>query len=264
MDKAFSMERIAIVMGYHNRKFQILQTLATIESQNIPCDVIIVDDNSKEPLELPTYSNINVHLIHITDKNWINPVIAFNRGFHYAMESTTCETILIQGSECFHVGNILEYAGKNSNTNNYITFGCYSIDKEVTHNLSNLQSTIQSHQHPMLCDRGIGWYNHSIHRPCALEWCAAIHRSNMITLNGYDERFAHGYACGDVNFLHRIKKLGLEIQIIDNPFVVHQWHETLCDIDSNSIDLHAKNLNICNEITDESISAKHLYTPDFK
>jgi len=46
----------------------------------------------------------------------------------------------------------------------------------------------------------------------------------MKALGGFDKRFQHGEGGGDIEFVIRIKRLGLEINQIDTPYVYHQWH----------------------------------------
>ena len=47
----------------------------------------------------------------------------------------------------------------------------------------------------------------------------------MDILGGYDERFAKGIGFDDYDFTHRVKNLGLNIKVIDDPYVIHQWHK---------------------------------------
>jgi GT2 family glycosyltransferase len=43
-------------------------------------------------------------------------------------------------------------------------------------------------------------------------------------LNGFDERFAQGQDMDDVEFIYRVKALGLELKFVEDPWVVHQYH----------------------------------------
>jgi hypothetical protein len=50
-------------------------------------------------------------------------------------------------------------------------------------------------------------------------------RSDVERVGGFDERYAPGLAYEDDEFLARVKRAGITVQIIDNPFVVHQKHK---------------------------------------
>jgi len=73
-------------------------------------------------------------------------------------------------------------------------------------------------------DGGDGWYNHSIYRPVGYHFCSAIYKSQLDELGGFDERYAEGIAFDDNELLVRIQKKGLNIKIIDQITVLHQWH----------------------------------------
>ncbi len=68
-------------------------------------------------------------------------------------------------------------------------------------------------------------------------------------LEGFDERYAHGIAYDDDEFLHRVVKSGLDVSIIDEPFVIHQWHESVNYNHLDANNLISKNLNLYNNFT---------------
>ncbi|WP_435523778.1 glycosyltransferase family 2 protein [Chryseobacterium indoltheticum] len=43
-------------------------------------------------------------------------------------------------------------------------------------------------------------------------------------MGGFDERFAKGIAFDDNEFLYRVNLKGLEVQIVEDPIVLHQNH----------------------------------------
>ena len=73
-------------------------------------------------------------------------------------------------------------------------------------------------------DRGLGWYNHSRHRPVGYHFLAAVYRKHVVEMGGFDEKYASGLSYDDDDFLYRIKLKWLKVKIIDDPFAVHQWH----------------------------------------
>lgn len=258
--------KIGIVMPYFNRQFQLNKTIETINNQNYKnLFVVIVDDNSDDEIILPD-CNFKVKIIRIGDeKQWTNPEPAYNKGIDFLLKNTDSEILIIQNPECYHVGNVLDFTANNVTKENYITFGCYSIDKNNTFNTNfNVVDFINTlgNNKAVQVDFTNGWYNHSIHRPVGYEFCAAIHISNIIKLNGYDERLAFGCGYGDNYLLHRIKLLGLNYYIIDSPFVVHQYHEN--SIKNNKTNLVNKNREIYLDlIKSNDIRGVHLFTDDF-
>lgn len=241
-----------IVMTYYDRQFQLEKTLKSISNAK----VIIVDDSSPEDIVLPKL-NYPVEIIKTSGKNWTNPEPAYNIGLKRALDFK--EDIIIQNAECYHVGDVVGYAERNISWDNYITFSCFSLDKE---------NTLKEHNvHELLNSEGakykshLSWYNHPVYRPCAFEFCAAISRENIINLNGYDERFSQGIGCGDDYLLHRVRQLGLRVEIPVNPFVVHQWHED-SQCPKNARQLRLKNKALLKELKTSEYRAKHIYTPD--
>ena len=101
------------------------------------------------------------------------------------------------------------------------------------------------------------WYNHSVYRPKAYHFIAAMSKKNMNDLNGFDDRYYNGIGHDDDEFLHRIKLKRLKIQIIDEPFGVHQWHYSENNFfkkAGNTVLASYRNRDILNDITKRSKS----------
>ena len=106
------------------------------------------------------------------------------------------------------------------------------------------------------------WYNHSVYRPVAYEFCAAITAKNIIHMNGYDERFMYGWGYADNYFLHRAKCLGLKVSIIDEPHVIHQWHYSGQD-NPNKQELIKQNKELYEDLKrSNQFRALHIITTD--
>ena len=217
---------ISIVMAYYNRKPQFLRTLESIKRSNIKdFELIIVDDASdiEHRLEDTAAQHPFIKLIRVEpkDKWYVNPCIPYNMGFAKA----TGDIIIIQNPECYHYNDILQYASNNITKHNYISFGCYSLDEKLTNSIAafNIAQTLNC---GITYDGQLGWYNHSIYRPVGYHFCSAILRENLLQLEGFDTRYAEGIGYDDNEFLLRIKKLGLNINIANNCVVLHQWHYT--------------------------------------
>jgi GT2 family glycosyltransferase len=257
--------RIAIVMTYFNRKYQLEKTLFSLmESEHKDFSVVIVDDASNVPLVLNGSYGFPIEIINITkeEKQWTNPEPAYNKGILKALESNP-NAIVLQNAECYHIGDILNHIEDNLTESNYLTFGCYSLDEKTTFSEFDINEIINANNRGATIDGENAWYNHTIHRPVAFDFCSAITSNNLKKLNGYDERFSTGVAYGDNFLLNRIKMLGLNVHIIDIPFVVHQWHYTnMCH--PNQEQLLEKNSNLLVELClQNNFRAEHIYTNDF-
>lgn len=218
--------KIAVVMAYYQRQALLNKTLSTIADPDTK--LAIVDDASEPELIVPeewtqrTYS----HTFLRAGKFWSFPAIPFNYALRLGLKSGA-DVLLLQSPECYHVGDVIGYVRERMRKGLYMTFACLSLSKEATENVTvyGREREIASVHKNDTCSNGpTGWFNHSVYRPCYLEFCLAIHRDDVISLNGYDERFADGVAVGDVDLHRRAKNLGLEMLIVDDPFVVHQWH----------------------------------------
>lgn len=258
--------KISIVTSYYNRKQQFLNTLKTIKlSKQIDnLEIIVADDGSSNEHRLEDvisdYPFIKLIRIEPHEKWYANPCIPFNK----AINAANGDIIVLQNPECLHVGDILTNIVDNLTNTNYITYSVYSADYNATMDIkdydfggSNIFETIKNRLEPFntqnYVSEGIScWYNHSIHRPCAYHFISAITKENMNKLNGFDERFANGIGFDDDEFLYRVKKLGLNVEIIDSPFGVHQWHYSENNFFArvrNPAEASHMNSNIFNNIT---------------
>ena len=157
-------------MTYYNRQEQLLNTLKSFLKYD-PKEfiVVIVDDGSAEDIKLPTF-DFDVTVLKVENKKWIQCDPSFNMGFHYALLKEP-EIVIIQNAECYHVGNILEYARRVTDST-YIAFGCYSQG-----NGEGIGSVINNRGASFGGESA--WYNHPIYRPVGFHFCSAITGSNL-------------------------------------------------------------------------------------
>jgi len=217
---------ISIVIAHYNRLCLLRHTLKTISStKHTLYEIIVVDDfsnNENNPSSLvDEFPNLKVFMMEkITkDKNYVNPCIVYNVGF----KLSNGDKIIIQNPECCHEGDVLSYVENNLFNHNYLTFNCYASSKsdlELLHNQKNINFLEIGGGF----DQGGCWYNHHSLNPTGYHFTSAISRKNLIELNGFDERYAHGLGYDDNEFLQRIKHKGLKIDHIQTPFVIHQHH----------------------------------------
>ncbi|MGV8915160.1 MAG: glycosyltransferase family 2 protein [Kaistella sp.] len=223
---------ISIVTAYYNRKQLFINTLKSIQSQNSEAllEVIAVDDGSDENERLediiPEFPFLKVIRLEKKNKWYHNSCIPFNIGFKAAKGNK----IIIQNPECFHYGDIINYTEKNLTAENYLSFACFSLDKNSTNGIENIfkdksvAEIIKKNNHAVVEDGDAGWYNHSVHRKKGYHFCTGITKENLQSLGGFDELFSLGIAYDDDDLLSRILKKQLNIQFIDEELVLHQNH----------------------------------------
>ena len=209
-----------------------------MSSMRSQLEVIVVDDGSNEESRIESLngiSGLNMKIIRVEPENktWHNSCVPFNMGF----EAVTGDIVVYQNAECLHVGDVLKAAAENVSDNHYVSFACYSVDVMGLHDINKINmrkpdyatkinAVIQptNDAHPAN-DCLNGWYCHSVYNPCAFHFCAAMTAQDLKALGGFDQRYAGGLAYEDVEILRRIRGRGMSVNIIDQPFVVHQAHE---------------------------------------
>lgn len=243
--------KITILLTYLNRPESLQWTLKSfLKYDPKDFEVLIIDDNSKEDIAIPDLP-YKVRVIKFTNEPWVNKYTCLlNMGFMYALDNDP-DIIIMQHSECYHVGDILSYA-KKINDQTYISFGCYSLGKDET------PESFEILDRPCQTDGQRSWYNHPVIRPKGYNFCSAITAKNLIKLNGFDERFKDGCAFEDDYFLHQIAMLGLKIDITAEPFVFHQYHPVMWD--PAKWPINQRVYETLRQGTE--FRAKHLLTPD--
>ena len=218
--------KLSIVIPYYNRKSLLLNVLKTIDKSTEDIEIIIVDDGSNKEHRLEDISiNHDIKLIRLERSNiWRGPCIAYNTGF----KAATGDWIMINSSECIHVGDIIGYVFANMDTEKYIAFSTYmSKQADDFRDVFNMKNTIKYDNF---------WGVHSSVGNC-IPYCGVIAKEKMDILGGYDERFVNGIGFDDYDFTHRVINLGLKVKIIDDPFAIHQWHKETNYINTINHDL---------------------------
>lgn len=209
------MKSVAICMAHWNRLPLLLNTLKSIEAGTQPTEIIIIDDASPEPLKPSDFEGINLPIkfinIPAADKTWVNCCVPYN----YAFSQVSSDITIIQNPECIHDGDIVGDVLANLTDENYLTYACYSLPP-------NGDRTIIDRIPPQL--GAAGWYNHPIYEPRFFHFCSAITTKNLRELNGFDLRYAQGRGYDDDEFVYRVRKKGLNMQIVEYPKVFHQYH----------------------------------------
>lgn len=220
---------ISIVMAYYNRRKQLIKTLESIDNtlyNKNNLEIIIINDNSNidnNINDIPFFFNeLNIKILNIKEENkdWINPCITYNIGFNYIKY----DKVIIQNPECYHNNDILSYVDNNLGNSKYLSFGCYSLSYEES-NMNNFKNIkLLDKQFSIACSSG--WYNHSNYRPSYYHFCSAISYDNLKKLGGFDEDYKDGIGFDDDEFVYRIRLMNLDMKIIDDHIVFHQYHKS--------------------------------------
>lgn len=192
--------KLSIVIPYYNRRELLVNVLRSINMTG-DIEIIIVDDGSDKAIDFPDCRIIRLERA----KEWRGACIAYNIG----LKAATGDVIMINSSECIHVGNVTRYIFENFKENDYFAFSTYMMG-----------------QHEILTNPTFKnfWGVHSTVGNF-IPYCGVISKQNMDLLGGYDERFAWGIGFDDYDFTNRVNNLGLNMKCIDDPYVIHQWHK---------------------------------------
>jgi len=231
--------KVSVVLTAMNRRKHLEITLRSISlSSSKDFEVVIVDDasDSRNRIDdMPSRFGFPVRIIRINpqQKWWVNPCIPFNMGFREAKG----EIILFGNAECIHFGDVISDAAASVTVDNYIPYACYSIGQTMTARVQMIRGnedllrginkivfplTTTGKPNPVAY-----WYNHKKFRPRGLHFLSGIHSNRIKQLGGFDERYAKGISYDDDDFLYRVRKIGLSVEITDEsrPFAIHQYHQ---------------------------------------
>lgn len=266
--------KISIVIAYYNRRALFIKTLESLTNTKYTnFEVIAIDDASKEDQridDLPQrFSFLKVFRIDPSKKWWCNPCVPNNIGFYKA----TGDVVVIQNPECFHLGDVLYDVSINWTRNRYLVYGCYALGKSKTSLLAGITSndfvainnTILPTNDISLdkCPHEDRWYQHSKYSPRCFNFCTAIGKKDLDILGGFDEDYADGIGYDDTEFIFRVRRRGLDIRMLDTPFVLHQWHP-YTNYSGKNWDLHMRNKAVYENKTmaDGDICVNNLRTAE--
>jgi glycosyltransferase involved in cell wall biosynthesis len=277
--------KISIIIGYYNRKKQLLYTLKTINNSSYKnIEIIIIDDCSDNLADILNNSdfenlNMNIKLISIKkhEKTWVNPCIGYNRG----IRESTGDIIILQNAEVCHIGDALSYVVNNLNKNNWLTFNCYGLnnfqdnDYIYSHNNNEIYKylnklwkernnySIVPGGNNTFKDSVGGWLNHFLYNFVAYHYFGAIFRDDLINKmgGGFDLDYANGICFDDNDFIKRLIVNNFEFKTNtfseSEPYVIHLFHEKSNNIIENKeekwninkkiYDEKCKNMNITND-----------------
>lgn len=253
--------KISIIIGYYNRKKQLLYTLKTInESLYKNIEIIIIDDCSDNIEDILYESdfkifNMEIKLISIKkeEKTWINPCVGYNKG----ISQSTGDIIILQNAEVCHIGDCISYVVNNLKTNDWLTFNCYGLNnfeeneyiysqnnkKEIYKFINKIwkddEYTLKPGGNQTFNNKVGGWLNHFLYHFVAYHYFGAIYRDDLMNKmnGGFDLDYSDGICFDDNDFVKRLifNKIRLTINEFSEyePFTIHLYHEKSTNIINN-------------------------------
>lgn len=262
------MPKISIISTYYNRKLELWRTLKTMEKSTVKdFEYIIVDDgsSSEHRLEdfLDVFSFLKLKRIEPKDKTYYNPCIPYN----IAIAMAQGDIVILQSPECMYIGDPIQHALDNVVYDKYLVYSCYSLSHNSTIKLNdidfnssisitedNITKTIGNFANRS-CDkygRYDSWFTHPIYRAIPYNFLSAMTMKDMRELGGFDERFADGHAFDDTDFLARIEKKKMKIDIVEKPYCLHQFHLPVLNNIPNFTERERKNRKLYEQLRSQS------------
>ena len=110
--------KLSVILPYYNRRTLIQNVLKSF-NRKYSVEVIIVDDGSNKENQLDDLiDEYDFTLIKLPESLWNVPTTAYNLGFAHA----TGDVIMINSSECIHVGDVIGYVNKKLKPKEYMAF----------------------------------------------------------------------------------------------------------------------------------------------
>lgn len=212
---------ISIVMTTNKRIEQTFFTLNTISRSNFKdIEIIIVDDSQKEyliDLKQLESTKLNIKYIIVENKFWVNPCINYNIGLSH----TKCNKIILQNAEVCHIGDVISYVSKNLNETNYLVFDVAGVvkqeDNSTVYATDGIYDTMakQLYKKQNNHHRLFSWLQHYSYINTGYHYLVAIHKKNIIKLNGgFDMDFMNGSCYDDSELIYRVRYV-LNLKIIN-------------------------------------------------
>jgi len=220
--------KISIVMGYINRKTQLIKSLETFEKSNhTNYEVIIVNDGNENLQDL---EKDNIKIFKNPKKEY-NPCATYNYGFLQA----TGDIIIIQNPECMHIGDILTKINNNLKDNDCMIFNCYFLENyeqnKLLYETKNVYEFTKNNKNKQWFTQYDNWAVHHKLNPNILHFCLAIYTKKLNKIDYFDKKYNNGFCFEDNEFSRKLKLLHIDTYFYsekfndDTTFVIHQHHE---------------------------------------
>lgn len=200
---------ISLILPYWQRQEALDKALQCLATQYFAGDleVVIVDDGSPVPYELPADTPFDVVLERLPGKvTPRNPCVPLN----VAVGKATEEYIALSCAEILHnrapvleaMREQIEHLGRDA----YVTAACWAPDEKRWH----AHSTVP----PMADDFQLPYGSH-------FHFLSMMHRSLWDKAGGFDEEYREGAGYEDADFLMRLQRAGADFVLRDDLVVEH-------------------------------------------
>jgi hypothetical protein len=228
-------------MAHYNRFHLLYNTLYSIYKKHGHNDIqtVIVDDGSTLLEGKEKIFEFPITYVQLPQNKWyVNPCIPYNVGIEYSEN----DIIIIQNPECYHFDDVITHTLLNLQDNDYFAYSCYSLSKDNSVDKIRTKNDFYQRTHRFAGDDG--WYAHSKHRPAFYHFCAATNRVNLQKIKNFSREYAYGIAYDDDDLVYKLTKAKLNLKLIDDVSVLHQFHYFGDKISENVRKLYEKNENI--------------------
>lgn len=207
---------LSVVIAAHNRIEQLKRVLPSILNQDIECEMVIVDDGSRDGTTpwILTLNIPNLKLIHIATHGWRNPAYAKNLGVSCAEG----EIVVVQDGEILHESSNLERIVEHFRSWDKPDTPLFVKSLSLWYEGWGSSGPIEAHfQEPYTM---VGVF-------------LAMWREDFIWIGGFNEKWFTQWGHEDVDFLRRCGFSGFKV--IQDPEIKirHLAHKPLNDAEGN-------------------------------
>lgn len=262
------MITFSIVMPYFNRKDQLALTLERYAASPLAssCEVILVDDGSDEDHRLDAsfftpFAPLTFRAYYLPrdKRTWTNPCIPFNFGL--TKVSGESEWIILQSPEVVpytsgrsgkHQDVLTYLASPDADPSLYHLMEVFALPPAI--NAGVLRPLVEAGEHAQtilassLKHKTPGewhtvWYSHPRYNPNHLHFCAAMHKSVLDKVGGFNPAMAHGIDFDDNEFVERVKRVATPVYMPKPHIGFHLWHPRFNYMIEKSIQDAQRNAN---------------------
>jgi hypothetical protein len=215
----------SIICAYFERPQQFENTLQSIEYHYADMldqvQLVVIDDSSRNVLSaervLREYKvQYKVKAVDRRSRQFRNPGVLYNM----AAEIADSELLLLTNPENIHCGNLITPALKVHKKNQYTVFGCRTL-RTVPSSFNTFNRDIDAWTNWGEVD---GWYQHSHIYNRLLHFASFITKDDYTKIGGFDPVYDNGLGYEDNDFIEVVIREGMNIWVVDDPFVAHQPH----------------------------------------
>lgn len=195
--------------GRDDYEVLILEDKKTVQSPDDHAKLMYILNRFKETVPVTNYQ--------MTYDNYACPCSAMNEG----VELAKGQFIIITNPECFHVVDVLKGLDEefSKDPDVYVICSCVNTGqiRGDTDNLVGFSFKVGPKD---------SWYQHSVYKNRALNFCTAISKAKYIQMKGFNEFFDGGLGRADVEFVTRVRRV-CKLVFRDDLLTAHLAHGRL-------------------------------------